>query len=54
MEDQLPGRAGCLDLLGDALEADSLFFQASDDAHKIGQTTPKPIQPPHHEGAARA
>lgn len=49
MKDQLPGCARCLDLLGDALEADSLFFQLGDDVHEVGQTAAKPIQPPHHQ-----
>ena len=35
MEDQLPGRASGLDLLGDTLEADALFLQSSGDVYKV-------------------
>jgi len=54
MKDQLPSCARCLDLLGDALEADSLFFQLGDDVHEVGQTAAKPIQPPHNKRVARS
>ncbi|MEM5330851.1 hypothetical protein VSR34_30245 [Paraburkholderia sp. JHI2823] len=51
MERELAGSTRSLDLFGDALKVDSLFFQFGDDVYHIGQAA---IKPPHYEGVSRA
>jgi hypothetical protein len=54
MEDQLPSARGRIDGFGDALKSNAQCFELLNLFNQVLERAAKSIQPPNHEGIARA